>query len=269
MDKLYSLEQHWLACMATAGGGGRVTRLAGATVVANPRVDGTFLNFIWLHRMQPEALAATLAAAGALLSAYDRRPALFLSPAAGEVEQLAERLRLTGWVPVLHQVVLASPLPQPERRSDPAITVTSVGREQLPLWGQTLVDAYGVSTEAADSIRRGWTALMADPGEGAKVSYYLATLEGQSVGTGLTWSQGGIAALYCGAVNSAFRRRGVHRALMQRRLTDAAREGNHLAVLQTEKGSPVEHLCTTHLGFTLAYERQMWLPPTAVQAVSN
>ena len=255
------LENHWLACMAAAGGGGRVTRLEGAVVVANPRVGGTSLNFATLRAASPERLPITLDMAGGLLAGYGRPPAVFLSPLAGEEPALKAVLEASGWRRALVQSVLAVPLPLAAVPSiSEAVQVKEIGQAQLPLWQRTLVNAYEVAPPAGAQVRAAWSSLLRQPGEGAQARYYLAFCEGKPVATGLSWSQGEIGGLYCGAVLAPWRRQGIERATLLRRLNDLAAEGRHLATLQTDANSPVEHLCRDRFGFELVYRRELWLP---------
>lgn len=252
MVELDALEGHWLSCMASAGGGGRVTRLGGATILTNPQSEMTMLNCILLRNATPEKLADLLEIGRVVLAAYERPPALFLSPQAGDVAALEDRLAELGWRPTLHQVVLVRELTQPLPACDehgPAVVETA-DREG---WGRLLAAAYEVPEVLSEGVRSAWTRLSGE------ARYYLAHLEGQPVGTGLTWRQGPIAGLYAGAVLPAFRRRGVERASLIRRLLDARADGTQYATLQTEAGSPVEHLACNRLGFTLAYRRSLWM----------
>lgn len=251
MVALDALEGHWLSCMASAGGGGRVTRLGGATVLTNPQSEMTMLNCILLRSAAPERLADLLEIGRVVLAAYERPPALFLSPLAGPVEALEDRLAELGWRPTLQQVVLVrqlQDLPQPDENG-PAVTETT-DREA---WSRLLAEAYEVPAPLSEGVRAAWANLAGDG------RYYLAHLEGQPVGTGLTWRQGPIAGLYAGAVLAAYRRRGVERASLIRRLADARAAGAQYATLQTEASSPVEHLACSRLGFTLAYRRSLWM----------
>lgn len=266
MDQILQLENHWLACMATLGGGGRLTRLPGAVVVANPWVPGTALNFIALRSAAPAALGAVVEMGGALLAGYERPTAVFLSPAGGDMAILAEVLRGLGWQCVEHQsVIVADHLTEFTADVPPAVRVEEIGAELLDTWGSVLTAGYEVSPSQAPDIRKAWSSLLRNPGEGARARYYLAWLEGVSepVGTGLSWSQGGILGLYCGAVLPAYRRRGVETATLGRRMADAPTAGSRMAVLQTSEGSPVERLCIDRLGFRLAYRREVWLPSRA------
>jgi GNAT superfamily N-acetyltransferase len=265
MDWHLSLENHWLACMAQLGRGARVSRVPGALVVANPTVTGHAFNFIALRGADPARLGATLELGSALLAGEGRGPALFLSPAAGDVATLGAALQAAGWGPRLEQVVLICTLPRPEpptgAPAEPSgLTIQRIGPESRETWGATLVQGYEVEPLAGEAIASAWAALLTNPGEAAKAHLYLATVGGQAAGTGLTWIRSDIAGLYCGAVVPAFRRQGVERATVQRRMADATAAGARAAFLQTAPESPVEHLCVNRLGFQVAYTRSLWLP---------
>jgi ribosomal protein S18 acetylase RimI-like enzyme len=268
VDLATRLENHWLTCMASAGGGARVLRRAGAAVVVNPRVAGASFNFIHLREADPQRVEELLEVGSAVLQGEGRQPALFLSPAAGEMPALAEALLAAGWRRALRQVVLTSALPATVQelaaRAASQVEVAEVGGDGLERWGELLVEAYEVSPLVRRDLQAAWTQM--DAGAGA-VRYYLACLDGRPAGTGLSWTQGGLTGLYCGAVLPACRRRGVETALVARRLTDGARDGSHLAYLQTEEGSPVVHLCQSRFGFAPAYCRELWLPRHAAGQV--
>lgn len=259
MTLIRELESHWLACMATVGGG-RVTRLEGAVVLVSPRFPATFLNFMVLRGATPERLGSVLEVGGAVMSAAGFPPALFIGPEAGDEGALAAALSGQGWRRAERQVVLARDLPAGGMAAPAGVDVQEIGRDRLAAWGHLLVAAYAVPPEAGAVIQSAWSRLFAQPGEGSRSRYYLGHLGLEPAGTGMVWMQGEVAGLYCGAVLPHLRRRGVERALVVRRLADAARDGARLAVVQTAAQSPVQHLCVDRLGFRVVYERELWLP---------
>jgi len=260
------LESHWLGCMASAGGGGQVTRIPGAVVLHNPRFRSTLLNFMALRGAAPGQLAATLEMGGAILAGAERPPALFLSPASGELNLLREALLALRWRCHTTQAVLSRELPGQEGEGSGLVQVREVGPSELGCWADTLVRAYEVAPGPGGDMAEAWSLLLSDPGVGAEARLCLGFVEGEPVGTGLLWLQGAIAGLYCGAVLPAFRRRGVERATLLARLAWAASAGARLAFLQTDAGSPVEHLCCNRLGFSQSHRRELWLPPAPRQS---
>lgn len=257
------LENHWLACMASVGGGGRVTRLGALLAVVHPRLSPMFANFLTFRAATVDQLPDLLTAGEVLLAERGRPPALFLSPAAGDMEGLGAALAGMGWRCHTRQVVLVRSLVSLDLPEAPpaVVQVKEISREQVGRWGKLLVKAFEVAPSPGQEIGAAWTGLMDHPGDAARARYYLGLVDGKPAGTGLTWLRSGLAGLYCGAVLPAKRRLGVERATLLRRLQDAAASGAHLAMVQTEAGSPVHHLCMNRLGFSLAHERSLWLAP--------
>lgn len=265
MELHVRLENHWLACMASVGGGARMTRMVGGLVVANPQVAGLAFNFIALRGVQPERLPAALDIGGTLLAACGRPPAVFLAPAAGDPGRLEAALAELGWQRRVRQSVLVrslGPTDEPELSlpGAPGITIDAVTPKLVSLWAKTLVSAYEVDPITAEHLTEAWGGLLQSPGDGAHSLGCLARFDGHPAGTGLLWRQGEIAGLYCGAVLPELRRQGIHRATVGFRLAAAAAAGCAVATLQTEAGSPVERLCTGELGFSVAYHRELWAP---------
>ncbi len=255
MWDIAALEGHWLACMASAGGGGKLTRLGAATILANPRSGLTMLNCMLLKSAAPDRLEPLLEIGRIALAEFGRPSALFLSPLSGALPELEAVLSERGWRLALRQVVLVRPLDLELPETPPAPKVEVTG--DLEEWGRLLAEAYEVPVALSHDLVAAWSSVT------GQARHYLTYLEGRPVGTGLTWQQGPIAGLYAGAVLPGYRRRGAERASLLRRLADARRAGARMAVLQTEAGSPVERLCEEQLGFQRGYERTLWLPPTA------
>lgn len=92
-------------------------------------------------------------------------------------------------------------------------------------------------------------------------SVALGAFEGdRCIGGGFLDVSEGIATLWGAAVDAAYRRRGVQRALMTRRLALAREAGASLAFIETSSGGPT-HRNAAALGFTLAYTRALMTRP--------
>jgi GNAT superfamily N-acetyltransferase len=70
----------------------------------------------------------------------------------------------------------------------------------------------------------------------------------------------GAASLWGAAVAPEFRRRGIQRALMERRLAMARERAATLAYIETASGGPT-HRNAARLGFRLAYTRVLMMRP--------
>lgn len=239
-----------------------MVRVPGAHVVVNPTSDAGFCNFILLRESLD--LAATLQMGEMVLAGEGRAPLLFLGPLASGSSLPA--LQALGWREVARQVVLAAALPPPAAALNPAVQVRRVAEAELADWGALLTEAYEVSPLAAPGIIRGYTALAAEPGEGAQARFYVGECDSTAgdnehpVGTGMSWQRGDLLGLYAGAVLPQARGNGVERATLFHRMADGAAAGARWAYLQTEVGSPVVGLACRHLGFTPIYERSVLAP---------
>ena len=74
----------------------------------------------------------------------------------------------------------------------------------------------------------------------------VASIDGAEVGAAALGIAGDTAILFSAAVLPAFRRRGVHSALLLARLALAASRGADNAVVKTTKDSPAEHSTLKH-----------------------
>lgn len=269
MDLIRQLEDHWIACMASAGSAARVTRLPGAVVVTNEEWSGPLANFIAVRGARTGGLAPILEAGSALLLQRNTVPTLFLTPEPGDREGMEQELRRLGWALGSRQHVLCRSLDRPPAQEGAEPEVEAIDPGTLAAWARLMTRAYGLAGPRARQVRSVWTALAGSPGEGAAAIPVWARIEGRPVGTGLVWVQGTTAGLYCGAVMIRYRRRGVETATLRFRLQAAADAGAKLAYLQTEVGSAVERICLERLGFRVAYERSLWFPLGHVDIVQN
>lgn len=142
--------------------------------------------------------------------------------------------------------------------------VTVVTDELIPSWYEAMLDGFAVpdgSDAAAPMPREVLESVFADflQAEWGQ-RRYLATVEGAAAGAATARFDDGVAQL-CGASTvPQLRRRGVQRALLARRLEDAAREGCEVAVVTTAPGSQSQ-ANVMKLGFGLLYARAVLVKP--------
>jgi GNAT superfamily N-acetyltransferase len=177
---------------------------------------------------------------------------------------IAERLTRRGYALVGFENVLGRRLTAAETfetRGDVTVerNAGSGGGRELDGWIDVVArafatpDAQGLASHESyprEEIER----VMRDLAGARGLVRYLARREGEPAGGASLRTNGGIALL-CGAGTlPAHRRRGVQRALLERRLADAASAGCELAVVTTLPGSKSQENVQRH-GFELLYTR--------------
>ena len=115
-------------------------------------------------------------------------------------------------------------------------------------------DASGAGGDAALPSGEALAAVLDDAFRVPGNARYLATVAGEVAGGASMRVGGGIALLAGASTLPAFRRRGVQRALLRARLSDAARAGCELAVVVTQPGS-ISQANVQRAGFGLLYAR--------------
>ena len=138
------------------------------------------------------------------------------------------------------------------------ITVDEVADDVLSPWVTVLVDGFaqpddtGVPGETfpraiVEEITRDFARA---PG----VRRYLACIDGEPAGSASMRLDAGIAGMTGAATRGPFRRRGVQRALLQRRIEDARAAGCDIAVITRAPGTSSQANAQRR-GFQLLYTR--------------
>lgn len=139
------------------------------------------------------------------------------------------------------------------RPSSEEVDVQQVGAAELELFLDTINRGFDVPESMLAGLRRN-QAFWCDV---AHWRLYMARVDGEAAGAAVLAISDGLGYLAAGSTLPAFRRRGVHAALVARRLTDAAAAGCELATGQAELGSG-SHRNQERAGLRLAHERQDW-----------
>jgi GNAT superfamily N-acetyltransferase len=83
------------------------------------------------------------------------------------------------------------------------------------------VEGWGIGEAGREQFKRNVRPWLNEPGW----SLYLARMDGRPAATAILFTRDGIGYLADGSADPAFRGRGLHQALIRRRIADASREG--------------------------------------------
>ena len=130
----------------------------------------------------------------------------------------------------------------------PGLSIAVANEEQARLWfesegaGGDWAEPDGVSFMAIRCTRKAGTRL------------FVAWMDGQPVAAGALEVHDGLAALMAASTLPAFRKRGIHTALLRARLEAAVASGCDLAMVHTTPGA-LSHRNVLQAGFHLMYTR--------------
>jgi hypothetical protein len=178
---------------------------------------------------------------------YDERgvaPAVDLCPLADH--SLAALLYRRGFAVGYFKNIWSLPLPSVSLKAPPEVSVTEAGPGDLDLWIGTAARGFSGGEKIAPEDLE-----IATP-TAYSARCFIARLEGEAVGAGAMRLSGGVAHLFSTSVRAAFRRRGVHAALLRARLTAAA--GAEIAMVHASPGGASDRNIE-RAGFPLAYTK--------------
>ncbi|MCO4773401.1 MAG: GNAT family N-acetyltransferase, partial [Deltaproteobacteria bacterium] len=160
---------------------------------------------------------------------------------------LVAGLAKRGFVPYELETVLAisAQSASPSSPFDRAAVTPPAGLRFVPVDGDdpTSVAAFVRSQflgffGAVDAAPRGMHAITARVAAHPRARLWLAELDGEVVGSGGLERFGSSAVLIAGCVHEGARRRGVHQAFLQHRLSEAAAEGVSYCLIGSLAGGP-------------------------------
>jgi GNAT superfamily N-acetyltransferase len=146
--------------------------------------------------------------------------------------------------------VLAQTLPADagELTTSPDVHVSTAGLNDRELWLRTVGQGFdGLDDPAPETL-----AILAANFDSAGATCYLAWIDGEPAGGGELFVHEGAAELGSASTRPAFRRRGVHTALLAARLAAARAGGCDLVMAHTSPGSDSQRNLE-RAGFRLAY----------------
>jgi GNAT superfamily N-acetyltransferase len=235
--------------LRNAQGWGEYRDLGGALALTSdaPIPD---LNCLEAFTTDDRRIEALLEIGFALLRAFDRDPAVHLTPLdrpAG-IEQRLTRHGLRPadrWLAMVHRGSAAEP---PRDRFEIRVAAPEDAR--------TFAEVHSAGEER-------WMKRMAlsaalsgilDTGN----AFYIAYVDGEPAGVAQLLADEGTAGIYAVSTLRAFRKRGVATALVARAVADARASGCDVIALRTLAGSDAARLYAK-LGFETAHESTLWV----------
>jgi len=234
--------------------GVQIARFGGATCTYSRTMPWGAFNRVKGLREGDERLLAEIVG---FYRERDRKPHFELVPGLAEGRILTE-LDRQGFVHSgFHASMYAETraLPEPLARQDGAdgIVVRPIGEDEFRDYARIHCRGFGMSDDGIPHVEANNVVLFGRPGW----RFYLALLEGRPAGTAVSYMDGDVASLTLAATLPEFRGRGVHAALLRRRMDDAAVAGCRLVVGQCAYLSP-SYRNMEKAGLRIGYVRATW-----------
>jgi len=132
------------------------------------------------------------------------------------------------------------------------IEVREIGKDEVPEWARIGAEAFANEHLSADELAH----VMTPFAHAEHARCYIAYIDGEAAGSASAFAvpERGLVGLFGAGTRERFRNRGVQRALLERRLADAAATGCELAMVTTLPGSG-SHRNVARSGFELVYTK--------------
>ena len=130
------------------------------------------------------------------------------------------------------------------------VEVRKVGREESRLWSETVSRGFSDEVPVTEEL----IDIMSTMGGRGGVECLLATVNGQPAGGAAVAIDKGMGGCFGASTLPAFRRRGIQMALLDLRLSEAARRGCDMGMCIAQPGS-ASHRNLERRGFRVAYTR--------------
>lgn len=189
-----------------------------------------------------------------LLRAYDRAPAVRLTPL-DRPRGIEKALAARGLRVLERTVAMAFRANPSEIRTDREVEVRVATADDV----LTLRDIVAAPPSPAWLRRMLRSAVLSSMSESWH-TFYIAYVRGEPAATLHLLCEGGTAGIYGVATLKAHRRRRAQATLMARALSDAAAAGCDLVALRTAAGGEARRVFE-RLGFEVAHEQALWVAP--------
>lgn len=135
----------------------------------------------------------------------------------------------------------------------PRIDIQRLGKNDFHTFAAIYTKAFQMPDFLTDAVAQNNAVLYDVPGW----NFFLASIEQEPAGIGVLFMKNGIAEMAAAATLPKFRNRGVHQALIQKRIEHAIFSNCHLLVGQATDQS-VSQFNMEKAGMGLAYMREIW-----------
>jgi len=136
------------------------------------------------------------------------------------------------------------------------ITIREIKQHEYDVFGDIYVKGFNMPSFLKEHVAKNNKVLH----NNEHWTIYLATIEDKPVGIGVLFAYDGIGSLAASVTHPEFRNKGVHRALVFKRLQQAIGHNCHLVVGQAEYGS-VSQNNMEKTGMKIAYTKSIWTKP--------
>jgi len=171
-------------------------------------------------------------------------------------EALSRALIARGLYPSVGGTILYG-LPQLEETSPlQGVTIRESGPEEIQIFIQLWADGFELpANDDRNTIMAIRSTIFSVPSNGR----YIAYVDGIPAAMAGLYIREGLSLLSGGATLPAFRKRGCHTALTQRRLSDAARAGCELVIGHTGGFGSISQNNMERAGLRIAYQMISWV----------
>jgi len=169
--------------------------------------------------------------------------------------ELGRELAQLGYYPFGFHLSLIT-LPETSGQAQPDITVEHLtGAERLDEFFEVYVAGWGFKQGNFERFKANVRAWIGLPGW----SLYLGRIDGRPAAAAILYVDGEIGYLADAATDPAFRRRGLHTALLRRRIQDARASGCAFVCSGADFLS-ASHRNMEHIGMRIQFVRTYWMP---------
>ncbi|HEX5480675.1 MAG TPA: GNAT family N-acetyltransferase [Dehalococcoidia bacterium] len=210
------------------------------------------LNCIETFSAKRDQLAGLLDIGFSLLRAYDRMPAVHLTPL-DRPKGIEKVLRARGLVCERRTVAMALRDDAVIPRTGAQVEIRIAGADDV-LTFRDIVAPASTASWLRTMTRRVILDSLSEPWH----TFYIGCIDGQPAGTLHLLVEGSTAGIYAVATLRSQRRRGVQTSLLARAIADARAAGCDLICLRTAAEGDARRLFE-HVGFEVAHEQTFWV----------